>query len=453
MNVNITLPKEASLIIDELYKIDKEAFIVGGCVRDSLLGLKPKDWDITTNASPQLVKETFEKQGLRVIETGIKHGTVTVIINEEPYEITTYRVEDEYIDNRRPSNVEYTDNLTEDLIRRDFTMNSMAYNTVIGLVDNFNGRKHLNERIIKCVGDGNERFSEDALRMMRAIRFSSQLDFHIDEHTLENIKINAILIKNISKERIKDELNKILLTDRPSKGIRKMVESGLMGYIIPEMMKCVGFDQKNKYHDKDVFEHILMVVDNCPKDLEIRLAALLHDIAKPDCFTEDDQGGHFYRHELFGAELAENILKRLKYDNKTIENVVNLVREHMFKGKGIKRKAIKRMISRIGEVNAFKLFILQEADCKASAPGHRSILDVEMMREKTQQIIMMNEPMRVSDLCIKGSDVMELGVEPGKEIGEILRYLLDICLDDPDMNKRQILLNIVRENFLKSNRV
>lgn len=291
MNVNITLPKEASLIIDELYKIDKEAFIVGGCVRDSLLGLKPKDWDITTNASPQLVKETFEKQGLRVIETGIKHGTVTVIINEEPYEITTYRVEDEYIDNRRPSNVEYTDNLTEDLIRRDFTMNSMAYNTVIGLVDNFNGRKHLNERIIKCVGDGNERFSEDALRMMRAIRFSSQLDFHIDEHTLENIKINAILIKNISKERIKDELNKILLTDRPSKGIRKMVESGLMGYIIPEMMKCVGFDQKNKYHDKDVFEHILMVVDNCPKDLEIRLAALLHDIAKPDCFTEDDQGG------------------------------------------------------------------------------------------------------------------------------------------------------------------
>ena len=243
MNVNITMPKEAELIIDELYNIGKEGFVVGGCVRDSLLGLKPKDWDITTNASPQLVKDTFEKLGFRVIETGIKHGTVTVIINDEPFEITTYRIEGEYIDNRRPSNVEYTDSLREDLIRRDFTINAMAYNTVIGLVDPFNGREHLNEKIIKCVGDGNERFSEDALRMMRAIRFSSQLDFQIDQRTLENIKKNDILIKNISNERIKDELNKILLSDRPSKGVRKMVEAGVMGYIIPEMMKCVGFDQ------------------------------------------------------------------------------------------------------------------------------------------------------------------------------------------------------------------
>ena len=453
MNVNITMPKEAELIIDELYNIGKEGFVVGGCVRDSLLGLKPNDWDITTNASPQLVKDIFERQGFRVIETGIKHGTVTVIINEEPFEITTYRIEGEYIDNRRPSNVEYTDSLREDLIRRDFTINAMAYNTDIGLIDHFDGREHLKEKIIKCVGDGNKRFSEDALRVMRAIRFSSQLDFQIDEYTLDNIKKNAILIKNISKERIKDELNKILLSERPSKGIRLMVESGVMGYIIPEMMKCVGFDQKNKYHNKDVFEHILMVIENCPKDLEIRLAALFHDIAKPDCFTEDDKGGHFYRHELIGAELTEKILKRLKYDNKTIENVTNIMREHMFKGKGIKRKAIKRLISRIGEVNTFKLFMLQEADCKASAPEHSSIVDVEIMREKTQQIIMMNEPMRVSDLCIKGSDIIELGVAPGREIGEILRYLLDICLDDPDKNKREILLRIVRDNFINSNRV
>ncbi|WBW97512.1 CCA tRNA nucleotidyltransferase [Oceanirhabdus sp. W0125-5] len=451
MKASIIIPKDAALIIDELYNIGKEGFVVGGCVRDSLLGLKPKDWDITTSASPQLVKETFEKLGFRVIETGIKHGTVTVMVNKEPFEITTYRIEGEYIDNRRPSNVEYTDSLKEDLIRRDFTINAMAYNSVVGLVDHFNGREHLNEKVIKCVGDASKRFSEDALRMMRAIRFSSQLNFQINESTFEKIKENANLISNISNERIKDELNKILLSENPSQGVRKMVEAGVMVHIIPEIMKCVGFDQKNKYHDKDVFEHILTVLDNCPKDLEIRLAALFHDIAKPDCYTEDIKGGHFYRHEIFGSEMAEKILKRLKYDNKTIENVVNLVREHMFKGKGIKRKAIKRMISRIGEVNAFKLFIIQEADCKASAPGHKSTLDVEIMREKTQQIIMMNEPMRVSDLCIKGSDIIKLGVTPGPEIGEILRYLLELCLEDPDKNKRQILLNIVKHEFINRN--
>lgn len=446
---SIDIPDDAKFIIDTLYKEGYEAFIVGGCVRDSLLNKDPADWDITTSASPQIVMQTFKKRGIRVIETGLKHGTVTILIDRIGYEVTTYRIEGEYKDNRRPSNVEFTNSLKEDLKRRDFTINAMAYNDKEGLKDYFSGVEDLKKRIIRCVGNPNKRFTEDALRMMRAARFSCQLDFKIEDKSFEEIKNLGSLINNISKERVKDELCKILISSNAVQGIEALRKSDLLKFIIPELIPCVGFDQKSQYHDKDIYNHTLGVVGKTDCKLELRLAALFHDIGKPQTFVIDEKGqGHFYGHQKVSSKLCKKILQRLKFDNKTIEKVCILVYEHMNRNTSMKIKTIKKFITRVGIDNLQELFKLQIADIKASACEYQDISVVLKIKEMCNKIISEKQPITTKDLAVDGKDLIDIGYTPGKKIGAVLETLLDIVLEKPELNNREFLLHYSRKKLM-----
>lgn len=434
--MNISIPQEVNFIIETLKKNNYDAYAVGGCVRDSILKRTPNDWDITTNALPEQILELFE----HTIPTGLKHGTVTIILNKLPFEVTTFRIDGEYSDNRHPDEVLFTNSLKEDLSRRDFTINAMAYNDLSGITDPFNGREDLENHIVRCVGDPNKRFNEDALRMLRAIRFAGQLNFNIDKETFASIKLNSQLIAKVSVERIREEFCKILLCDKPSSSIIALENSGLLEYVLPELRTSIGFDQKNPHHDKNVFEHILSVIDYSPKELSVRLSALLHDIGKPVSFTIDDKGiGHFYGHELVGTEISEAILKRLKFDNVTIKKVLILVKEHMNRFSKLKNSSLKKLMVRVGVENLKDLFDLQEADIKASAPPY-DLSPVNYLRERTQKILEENEPLTIKDLAIKGSDLMELGIKPGKTLGDILNSLLEVVIEYPELNTKEYLI-------------
>ncbi|MDP4177409.1 MAG: CCA tRNA nucleotidyltransferase [Bacillota bacterium] len=446
--MEIKLPDEVRYIIEILNKNGYEAYIVGGCVRDCLLNKEPKDWDITTNALPEIIIKLFKK----TIPTGLKHGTVTVLLNNNQFEVTTYRIDGEYLDNRHPSEVTFTDSLTEDLSRRDFTINAMAYNDTIGLVDKFNGKEDLKNKIISAVGNADARFNEDALRELRAVRFSSQLDFEISRNTFDSIIKNSELIKKISAERIKDELCKILMTDNPSKGIRALNEAKLLNYILPELTLCIDFNQHNPHHDKDVFEHILSVLDNTPKDLTLRLAALFHDIGKPKCFSLDNKGiGHFYGHNYISAELSEEILKRLKFDNDTIKKVYILTKEHMSHFDKVTSLSVKTFINRTGKENLDLLFELIYADIKGHKPPY-DFEKVDKLKEKTYKILEEKLPLCIKDLDVTGYDLMEIGYKKGKELGNILNKLLNVVLNNPSLNTKKDLLKIA-EKDLKSSQV
>lgn len=439
----IIYPKDVQYVIDTLTKNNYEAFLVGGCVRDILLDTKPKDYDITTNALPEQVMSLFSK----TIPTGLKHGTVTVLINDTPYEVTTYRIDGDYKDNRRPEDVQFVSSLKDDLSRRDFTINALAYNNKDGLQDFFNGTEDLSSRLIKAVGDAAKRFNEDALRMLRAIRFSCQLNFNIELKTLKAIEKNSSLILNISSERIRDELCKILTSPNPAKGFRLLNSTGILKYILPELQKAVGFDQKTPYHDKDIFEHTLSVVEKVPNNLTLRLAALFHDIAKPQCFFIGEDGiGHFYEHQKVGKDLSKNILKGLSFDNDTIDKVSTLVREHMsilFKPKSA---AIKRLINRVGKDLIFDLYDLQRADILSSAPPFIALEALESTKEKTKGILEADEPLDKSSLNINGNILMKsLNIKPGKIIGEIIDYLMNKVIDEPNLNNEANLLVLARD--------
>lgn len=439
----IQLPKEVEIILDVLYNNGYEGYIVGGCVRDSIIGKIPNDWDICTSAEPKEMLHIFRH--FKVIPTGLKHGTVTVVINNQHFEVTTYRIDKEYIDGRRPSEVEFTNSLREDLKRRDFTINAMAYNNNHGLIDYYGGIDDIHNKKIKCVGNAFERFNEDYLRMLRGVRFSSQLEYELDVETFKAIKELSRNIVNISKERIREEINRILLSQRPSKGIELLEVTGLLQHILPELQKCVRFQQKNPHHDKDVFYHTLSVLDNTDKDLVLRLSALLHDIAKPETFSVDEENiGHFYRHHMRGMELAEDILKRLKYDNRTIESVKALVKEHMIKHDMPTPRVIKRLINRVGKDNIDRLFKLQAADIKGSKAPY-DFSNINKAKEISDKILNEQQPLTVKDLDINGNDLMTLGVAQGKEIGAILNKLLDRVLDNPQLNKRHILIDAAKE--------
>ena len=434
------LPKNVNNIIDTLYSNGYEAFVVGGCVRDSILGKNPNDFDVTTNAKPLKVKEIFEEVGYKVIDTGLQHGTVTIVIEKENFEVTTYRIEGEYLDNRRPSEVFFTNELKEDLKRRDFTINALAYNNKFGTIDYFSGKEDLQNKIIRAIGEKEKRFEEDGLRMLRAVRFEAQLGFEIEKETLKAIKVNSILLKNISAERIRDEFIKILISSSPSKGIRRLLDLNLLQYIIPELLETVNFDQRSRYHDKDVFNHTMMVLDNVENNLEIRLAALLHDIAKPKTFTMDKKGGHFYFHEVEGEKMAKDILKKLRFDNSSIEKVSLLIRNHM-RVPGIKSKAkLKKYIVDIGEDNLNTLFNLMRADRISSHPTYAKYEDIDEVNRACNSILERNEPMRIKDLKINGNDLIEIGVEKGKKVGEILNLLLQDVLENPKLNEREYLM-------------
>ncbi|MFL0268438.1 CCA tRNA nucleotidyltransferase [Candidatus Clostridium radicumherbarum] len=438
--MKIILTEEVSYILDTLNKNNREAFIVGGCVRDSLLKRELKDWDITTSALPDEIIELFPE----TIPTGIKHGTVTVVINKHNYEVTTYRIDGEYSDNRHPDKVTFTPSLKEDLSRRDFTINSMAYNKINNLVDLFNGSIDLSRNLIRCVGDPDKRFKEDALRMLRAVRFACELKFNIHKPTFIAIINNAYLLNSVSKERIRVEFCKILLSDFPSRGLRMLEKTDLLAYIIPELKESVGFDQKNPHHDKNVFDHILSVVDNSPQELEVRLSALLHDIGKPRTFSTDKKGiGHFYGHNIVGAKMAEQILKRLRFDNITIKKVSILITEHMSIYANMKNRSLKKFINRVGAENLDSLFKLQMADRE----GHKADADYSPIlkrKEAIDEILNNGEAYNIGMLKINGDDLIKLGFKPGKEIGIVLEELLNKVMERPEMNNRAKLIELAK---------
>ncbi|SFC22197.1 CCA tRNA nucleotidyltransferase [Clostridium uliginosum] len=443
MNFKINIPKDVKLVLDTLINNGYEAYIVGGCVRDSVLGKSPKDWDITTKAKPDEVIELFKK----VILTGIKHGTVTVMIGKEGYEVTTYRNDGEYEDNRHPKQVEFVSNLKEDLARRDFSINAMAYNEQDGLVDYFNGVEDLKSKIIKTVGEPKKRFCEDALRMLRAIRFSAQLDFDISNDTLLSIRTLKDNIKNISKERIREEFNKMLVSN--TKSIEVLKETGLLEYIIPYINKTYDFEQNNPYHIYNLYEHTLLSTKLIENKLYLKLTMLLHDLGKLKTKTSDENNiSHFYGHAKESVLMAEKALKDLKYDNDTINKVTTLIKYH---DSTLKTKlSVKRMLNKIGEDLLRDLIKVQRADVLAQNPIYEKdrILNLVNVENKLNDIIEQSECVNLKDLEINGQDLINIGFNKGKEIGQILNYLLDLVIETPNLNNKEILLKIAKNKLM-----
>lgn len=432
----IVIPKAAQHIIEVLQNNGYEAYVVGGCVRDTLLGRLPKDWDITTSALPQQVKSLFP----RTIDTGIQHGTVTIMIDKEGYEVTTYRIDGDYEDGRHPKEVTFTPSLLEDLKRRDFTINAMAYNDKDGLVDLFGGRQDLKDKRICCVGNPIERFNEDALRMMRAVRFAAQLGFTIEENTFLAIKQLVQNLKKISAERIQVELSKTLISDHPE-FFKQMYESGITKVVLPEFDACVGVPQNSRYHCYDVSEHILKVVELVPPVLYLRLAALFHDIGKPVVRTTDELGfDHFKNHANESCKLAKGILKRLKYDNDTSKKVLHLIKWHDCFLE-TKKSALRKMISKVGLDIFPDLLILMQADAMSKHPTHieESLQNLDKVEIAYEQIVADHECLTLHDLAINGNDLKRLGVKQGKQIGLLLNELLTEVLENPENNTKEIL--------------
>ncbi|MDU5110543.1 MAG: CCA tRNA nucleotidyltransferase [Clostridium sp.] len=446
--MNINTPKEVKLIIDTFYKNNFEAFMVGGCVRDILLGNLPKDYDITTSAKPEITISLFNK----TIPTGLKHGTVTVLISNEPYEVTTYRTEGKYIDNRRPSSVDFVTDIKEDLSRRDFTINALAYNEKIGIIDYFNGTDDIKSKIIRCVGDADKRFKEDALRMLRAVRFSCQLNFDIEENTYTAIKSNYKLIGNISSERIRDELCKILISENPSKGLEILRDTKLLEVILPEINALYNFSPKCTNHNRNVFTHTLKVVDNTENDLLLRLSALFHDVGKLNTLTPLNNGTFygFPRHCLEGSIMVKKILSRLRFDNNTIKVISKLIEHHLVLNATVMptKYEVKILLNEIGVDNINLLFALQKADINSLDNPRVFLEKVRYTETLVNEIINNNEPLTIKDLNISGGDLISnLNLKPGKLLGDVLNHLLNIVLENPDLNSKEKLLTLAK-NFL-----
>lgn len=418
------------------------AYIVGGCVRDSMLGKTPHDWDICTSAKPGEVLALMGANGIRMIETGLQHGTVTAVIGEESYEITTFRVDGEYSDNRRPDHVEFVSDICEDLSRRDFTINAMAYNEYKGLIDPWGGYTDLYDGVIRCVRNPDDRFREDALRIMRALRFAATYGFKIEEQTAYSIHKNRSLLKNIAAERIQSELTKMLC----GKGVLDILleYKDVMATIIPELRPCIGFNQNNPYHVYDVYDHTAYAVANYKgDDISIKMALLLHDIGKPECYTEDHNGGHFYGHGCNSHRIAGDVMNRLRFDSKTTNDVLNLVLYHDADiHPGI--RSVKRWLNKIGVVRLHQLISVKFADTYAHADVNRSgIIDNYFAILKTAgDIFKEQQCFTLKQLAINGYVVMEhLGVPSGPKVGEILNHLLDKVLDGEIENDTDVLLD------------
>lgn len=441
MKFNILLPKEVEYVLNKLNNFGYDSYIVGGCVRDSILQRQPNDWDICTSALPDEMIEVFKEH--EVIPTGLKHGTITVLIDKMPIEITTFRIDGEYSDNRRPDRVEFTTDIVEDLSRRDFTINAMAYNPHTGLIDPFNGADDIQNKIIRCVGDPYNRFAEDALRVLRAIRFSCQLEFEIEPMTTLAIKKMYINLGYISQERITSELNKMLVCKSFYRHLLEMPE--VFSHIIPELSAGVGFHQLNPYHIYTVYDHIAYAVSYGEKDLVTKLALLFHDISKPHCGTYDSDGvAHYYGHGAVSAEMADKIMKRMKYDNDTREKVVELIKYHDATIEP-KHKYIKKWLNRLGEEQFRRLLNVRTADILAqkTIPNDERFDRISMVLKLIDEILAAEECFTLKDLAINGKDLLVLGIPEGKQIGEILNVLLNMVIDDEIENNKDKLLNFV----------
>jgi tRNA nucleotidyltransferase (CCA-adding enzyme) len=439
MSPKIELPEDVSFIISELSNKGFEAYAVGGCIRDVLLNKKPKDWDIATNALTSQVKEIFPKS----IDTGINHGTVTIILNKINYEITTFREEGKYSDRRRPDKVFFTESLKTDLSRRDFTINAMAFNPNIGIVDLFDGISDIKNKIIKTVGKPEDRFSEDALRMLRAVRFSAQLNFQIDAETSKGIISNSKNIDKISVERIRSELEKIVISDYPSK-VKELYRLGLMDRILPELSKCFETLQNHPYHIYNVGDHIVKSIENIESSPFLRWTMLFHDIGKAYCRTTDDKGiDHFYNHGDISVRIAQVIMKRLKFDNKTMDKVSLLVKNHDLLLKH-SESAIRKATLLLGIDCMYDLFKVMKADKCAQNPRflEKSNLEIKKIENEFETSLKNNHCMSKKELNINGDNLKELGITDGREIGMIMKILLDMVIESPELNKREELLEL-----------
>ncbi len=431
--MNIKIPEDVRYIINELEKNGCEAFVVGGCVRDAILGIEPKDWDITTSAKPDEIKTCFNNNHL--ITIGEKHGTIGVVINKKVYEVTTYRIDGDYSDSRHPESVEFTDNIEKDLSRRDFTVNAMAYNESRGLVDPFNGQTDLKYSALRCVGNPDERFNEDALRILRGLRFASVYNFSIESNTAISIIRNKKLLNNISMERIASELNGILCGKNVSFILRRYKD--VIAVLIPEIVSTFDFAQNTPHHNKTVWRHITASVSNIEPDSLLRMVMLLHDIGKPLALRTDKNGiDHFKGHNHFGAVLAKTALKRLKYPTKFIDDAIILIEFHDVRFSSNK-KQIKHVLNKIGEDNFRRLLKVQRADILAQSKYMREakLNNLELAEASFNRIIKNNDCYKIRDLCINGSDLIHLGIVDGKMIGEILQILLDNVIDETIENE------------------
>lgn len=440
--MKIVLPEKVNKIITTLEAHGYEAYAVGGCVRDSMLGRVPQDWDITTNAKPHQVKELFS----HTIDTGIQHGTVTVMLSHEGFEVTTYRIDGEYEDARHPKKVEFTGNLLEDLKRRDFTINAMAYNEKSGLVDAFDGKGALTRGVIRCVGRADERFSEDALRMLRAVRFAAQLGFSIEEETRAAICRLAPNIARVSAERIQTELVKLLLSAHPDT-LRTAYETGLTAVFLPEFDRMMECAQNNPHHCYSVGEHTLEAMRQSDCGKVVRLAMLLHDVAKPLCRSTDEAGvDHFYGHPKAGSEMAGAILRRLKFDNDTTDAVCRLVEWHD-DNPALSGRGVRRAIHRVGEGQYPALFAVKRADILAQSDFRRAekLAYVAEYEQLYGQIEKEQQCLSIQELAVDGNDLIALGMKPGKKLGEVLKSLLELVLDEPECNTKERLLAEARK--------
>ena len=442
----MTIPENVKQILKTLNSNGYQAYIVGGAVRDYMRDIEPHDWDITTNAKPEEIKKCFN----RTIDTGIKHGTVTAMLNGEGYEITTYRVDGDYSDGRHPDSVEFVDDIKEDLARRDLTINAMAMDINCYLVDPFKGLWDLRQGIIRCVGDPIERFNEDALRMLRAVRFEAKFGFRLDENTRKAITLNAKDITKVSAERIREEYTKILMSDNPKLGIQEAYNTGLTKYTIPEIDVIMECEQNNPYHYGSVGIHTLDVIQNLPKDMNLRWAGLLHDMGKPIVKTINPKTGNdiFRDHQIESKKIADDILIRLKFSNKDREEIVNLVEQHdTVLSRDIK---IRQFSATFGKDFINKLYQLQVADAK----GHKAEYVDSLIAEKKKWIdkaiksIDDRSAITISDLQINGNELIQLGLK-GVEIGDFLRDALQACLGQPELNNSESLLNMANKRVAK----
>lgn len=437
--MKIKIDSNANIAVNSLCEKGFKAFAVGGCIRDCLLLKTPHDWDICTDAQPEDILRVFADY--KVIETGIKHGTVCVIINSTPVEITTFRSDGDYCDNRHPSNVVFKSNIEDDLSRRDFTINALAYNENDGLVDCFNGIKDLDNKLIRCVGDADTRFKEDALRILRAVRFSSQLGFDIEDKTAQSIIKNKNLLLNISAERIREELLKLLMGDNVKNVLLKYRD--VIGVIIPELIPCFNFNQHTKHHCFDVYEHIAVSVSNVPKKEILRMAMLLHDIGKPQCFRTDENGcGHFKGHPAVSAKLSDAILSRLKLSTADRQLIVSLIKEHDNRFLP-QKKAVLRFLSHYDEQFLKDQIAIRRADTLSQSLYMRQeklklLTDTEKIVENISKE---KSCFKLCDLKINGNDLLSQGFENGHIIGDTLRTILLKVIDGEIDNDRNTLLS------------
>lgn len=442
----MVIPNSVQKMLARLRENGFAAYAVGGCVRDTLMGRVPEDWDICTAARPEEIAQCFSDH--RVIETGLKHGTVTVLSEGTAYEITTFRREGTYLNHRKPEQVEFVSRLQEDLLRRDFTINAMAADETGNVTDLYGGKADLEKRILRCVGDPDARFQEDALRILRGLRFASQLGFTIEAETAAAIRRNQALLQYISGERIFREMSKLLMGDHAVPVLSEFAE--VIAVFLPELKATFGFWQYSPYHNMDVWEHTLEALSKSKPILMVRWTLLLHDIGKPAAFTRDQNGrGHFVGHPLMGAEMAEGIMRRLHMDNETRKTICTLVKYHDYMAPASKKTA-RKWISLFGKQTLELLLEVKRCDVLAhvDAPACRQRYDNLMELKKLIQTAVAEENcFCVKDLAVNGNDLLTVGVPAGPEIGRQLELLLEDVLEERCENDREALLTRLRESY------